>query len=140
MLSLKTLLLSLFTLLLLTACEPDPNTALKNTHWELTQMKGESIEYFENQPQIHLVFHLNNNTFHGSDGCNRIHGEYTKDRNNFTMDKIASTRMMCKNGMKQGNEFLHMLTEIDRIKITEDNLIVYHADIPVARFEAVEAF
>jgi heat shock protein HslJ len=135
----KTLLLSLFSLLLLSACfEPEPNTALKNTHWALIQMKNENVEHFEHQPQVHLVFHLNDSTFHGSDGCNRIHGKYTKDRNNFTMDEIASTRMMCKAGMKQSNEFLHILTETDRIKIVEDNLILYHADIPIARFEAVE--
>ena len=140
MLSLKTLLLSLFTLLLLTACEPIPNTALKSTHWELIEMKGESVESFENQPHIHLVFHLNDSSFHGSDGCNRLNGHYTKDKNNFTMDKIASTRMMCKAGMKQGNNFLHMLTSTDRIKIVEDNLILYHADIPVARFEAIEVY
>ena len=141
MLSLKTLLLSLFSFLLLTGCfEPNPNTSLKNTHWSLIQMQGEAPEHFENQPQIHLVFHLNDNTFHGSDGCNRINGHYTKDRNNFTMDKIASTRMMCKMGSKQGSEFLHILTQADRIKIVEDNLILYHVDIEIARFEAKEAF
>jgi len=141
MLSLRTLLLSLFSFLLLTGCfEPDPNTPLKNTHWSLTQMKGESSEHFENQPQVHLVFHLNDSTFHGSDGCNRINGHYTKDRNNFTMDKIVSTRMMCRQGMPQANSFLHTLTETDRIKIVEDNLILYHADIEIARFEAREAF
>ena len=106
----------------------------------MVQMNGESAEDFENQPQIHLVFHLNDSTFHGSDGCNRINGHYTKDRNNFTMDKIASTRMMCAHGMKQANTFLHTLTETDRIKIVEDNLILYHADIEIARFEAREVF
>jgi len=134
-------LLSLLTLLLFTACfEPDPNTPLKNTHWQLIEMHEQSPEHFENQPAVHLVFHLNDSTFHGSDGCNRIHGHYTKDRNNFTMDKIVSTRMMCRAGMKQANEFLHILSNVDRIKTLEDNLILYHADIEIARFKAIETY
>ncbi len=137
----KIFLLFLLSLSLFTGCfEPDPNTPLKNTHWQLIEMHEQSPEHFENQPAVHLVFHLNNSTFHGSDGCNRINGHYTKDRNNFTMDKIVSTRMLCQAGMNQANEFLHILTKVDRIKIVENNLILYHSDVEIARFEAVESY
>lgn len=141
MIPLKVILPLLLSLVLLSACfEPDPNTDLKNTHWELIEMNNETVEHFEHQPDVHLVFHLNDATFHGSDGCNRINGHYIKEKNNFTLDKIASTRMMCKEGMNQGNTFLKTLTQTDRIKIVEDNLFFYHADIQIARFEAVQAY
>ena len=138
---LKTTLLSFMSLLLFLGCfDPEPNTQLKNTYWSLTQLKGEDAQSFDHQAEIHLVFHINNNSLHGSDGCNLIHAKYSKQKNNFSFDEISKGDVECKEGMKQANTFLHVLTKTDRIKIVEDNLIFYHADIEVARFEAIENY
>ena len=118
-------------------CAVHPNKPLKNTYWVLTQMHDEDSQKFEHQPAVHIVFHLNDNTFHGSDGCNRINGSYKKDKNNFTIAKIVSTRMMCQQGMKQAHLFLQTLTKTDRIKIKEDEMVLYSKDVEVARFEAI---
>jgi len=137
----KTAFLSLFTLIFFTACfEPEPNTPLKNTYWSLVELHDKEAQSFEHQAEIHLLFHINNNSLHGSDGCNLLHAKYSKDKNNFSIDKLSTGKVSCKAGMEQADEFLHLLTKVDRIKIVEDNLIFYHADIEVARFEEKENY
>jgi len=137
----KNLLLLFSVLFLLTGCfEPDPDTALKNSYWNLVELEGEESVHYEHQPQIHLIFHINNQSFHGSDGCNRLHGKYSLDGDKLLIKQIVSTRMMCQNGMSQGHLFLQTLTKANRLDIEEDNLILYNADIEIARFEAKDTF
>jgi len=138
---LKTIVLPLLFIFSFTACfDPTPPTALKNTYWSLTELHDKDAQHFEHQAEIHLIFHINNNSLHGSDGCNLIYGKYSKDKNNFSIDEISKGEVVCKEGMEQANEFLHILTKTDRIKIVENNLIFYHADIEIARFEAKEDY
>jgi len=134
---LKSFSLWIFILIFFSACfEPEPNIALKNTYWSLVEFNNKDAQTFEHQAEIHLLFHINNNSLHGSDGCNLIHAKYTKDKNNFSIIEMNRGSVVCKAGMKQADEFLHVLTKVDRIKIEEDNLIFYDADIEIARFEA----
>ena len=137
----KKTILSLLSILIFSGCfNPDPNLALKETYWSLIQLQGEDIVDYEHQPRPHIVFHLNDNSLHGSDGCNRINALYSRNNNNFKVTKIVSTRMICKNGMKEANLFLTSLSKADEIKIEEDNLILFQADIEVARFEAIQSY
>ena len=119
---------------------PDPATPLKNTYWSLIELNGEDSTNADHQPEVHLIFHINDNSLHGSDGCNRIQAGYTNDEKSFRFETIASTRMYCKEGMEQASLFLKALTKTDRIGIEEDHLILYSADIEIARFEEKEAF
>lgn len=136
---LKPLSSLLFTLMFLTACfGPVPPTPLKNTYWALIELGGEDAYKPENRSEAHLVFHINDNSLHGSDGCNQIQAEYTQDEKHFRFESIRSTRMQCKEGMDQADAFLQALRNTDKIKIEEDQLIFYHKNVEVARFEARE--
>ena len=138
---LKSFFISLFILIFFSACfEPEVDKPLKNTYWSLVEINHKDAQTFERQAEIHLLFHINNNSLHGSDGCNLVHAKYSKNKNNFSVDEIATGELECKEGMDQANEFLHVLAQTDRIQIKEDNLIFYHADIEIARFEAKEAY
>jgi hypothetical protein len=48
--------------------------------------------------------------------------------------------MYCKQGMKQADLFLQALRKTDAVTIIENNLILYSADIELARFEAKDAY
>ncbi len=138
---LKSILLAVFMLVILEGCfGPDLNKPLKSTYWSLTELNDEDVSSISSQPEIHLVFHVNDNTFHGSDGCNRIQGSYTQDERTFKFERIASTKMYCEEGMDQAHDFLNVLNETNQIKIEEDHLILYAADIELARFEAKDEY
>ena len=130
----------LFTFLASGCFSPEPATPLKNTYWSLIELNGEDSSNADHQPEVHLIFHLNDKSLHGSDGCNRIQATYTHDNENFKFATIISTRMHCKEGMDQAYTFLQALAKTDRIEIQEDNLLLFSADAEIARFEAKEAF
>jgi len=137
----KAFLRGIMFIFLLSGCfSPDPATPLKNTYWSLIELNGEGSSNAEHQPEVHLVFHINDNSLHGSDGCNRIQADYIRNEKGFKFETIISTRMYCEEGMDQAYIFLQALAQTDRIEIQEDHLILYSADIEIARFEAKEAF
>ncbi len=137
----KTALLSLIFLFITSGCfGPGTNQPLKNTYWSLVELHGETSTNVSKQPEVHLVFHINDNTMHGSDGCNRIQGSYKKSDKKFIFESIISTRMQCSQGMKQAELFLQALRKTDRLTIEEDNLILHAADIEIARFEAKDEY
>jgi len=137
----KVFLQSMMMIFLLSGCfSPDPATPLKNTYWSLIELNGEDSSNADHQPEVHLVFHLNDKSLHGSDGCNRIQADYTHDKKSFKFETIISTRMYCEEGMDQAYLFLQALAKTDRIEIQEDHLLLYSADIEIARFEEKEAF
>jgi len=137
----KVFLQGMILIFLISGCfSPDPATPLKNTYWSLVELNGEDSSNVDHQPEVHLVFHLNDKSLHGSDGCNRIQADYTYGEKSFRFETITSTRMYCEEGMDQASVFLKALAKTDRIEIQEDYLILYSADIEIARFEAKEAF
>jgi heat shock protein HslJ len=137
----KLFLLGMILIFLISGCfSPDPKTPLKNTYWRLIELNGEDSNNADHQPEVHLVFHINDKSLHGSDGCNRIQANYIQNDESFTFETITSTRMYCEEGMDQANIFLQALAKTDRIEIQENHLIFFSANVEIARFEAKEAF
>ena len=132
--------LLIFTVIFLNACSPMPDQPLKNTYWSLTELRGEDVVQFEHQPDIHLLFHINDPSLQGSDGCNRFKGNYVQKDGSFHFGPLASTLMFCEKGMEQSTDVLKILNETDRILIIENQLILFRADIEIARFEAKEDY
>ena len=125
------------TIFLFTACfEPEPPVALKNTFWSLEQLNGKDALSNEGLPEVHIIFHLNDNTLNGNDGCNRLSANYTLENEKLSFSKMISTRMFCKQSMQQADEFLKALGKIDRMQIKEDKLILYNGDIELVSFKA----
>ncbi len=137
----KLTLLGFFIVMTFVGCfEPDINKPLKSTYWSLIELNSEDSSNISSQPEVHIVFHINDNTFHGSDGCNRIQGSYIQDKEAFTFESIVSTKMYCEEGMDQADSFLQALSKTKLIRIEEDHLILYAADIELARFEAKDEY
>ena len=137
----KFVILAFFMLVSISGCfEPDVSKPRKSTYWSLIELNGEDSSNISSQPEVHLIFHTNDNTFHGSDGCNRVNGNYIRDEKAFKFERIASTKMYCEEGMDQAHNFLNILNETNQIKIEEDHLILYAADIELARFEAKDEY
>ncbi len=139
--TIKSTALFIVLLLCMSGClAPDPDRALKNTYWSLLQLYGEDASHIPGQPEVHLVFHLNDNTLHGSDGCNRIQGQYKKNAQNILFENLISTRMYCSAGMEQATLFLQALGKTEHMKIEEDTLILYGSNMELARFLAKEEY
>ena len=117
-----------------------PDKALKSTYWSLTELRGEDVVQFKHQLDIHLLFHINNSSLQGSDGCNRFKGNYVRKENSFHFGPFASTLMFCEKRMEQSAEFLQVLHQTDNIKIIENQLILFHDDLEIARFEAKDDY
>lgn len=133
----KSFITLLFVLVSLGGCfSPEPPTPLQNTHWSLVELMGEDVSKADNQPEPHLFFHVNDKSLHGSDGCNQLRAEYTRDEEHFSFTAIVSNKIPCREGIKQAQTFLEIMAKTDRIEIQDDELIFYHADKEVARFEA----
>ena len=128
-------------ILLLSACSgPLPTKSLKSTYWALVELNKEDSLNFDGQPDVHLIFHINDNSLHGSDGCNSIRADYTRQKEAFAFKNIISTRMACNKGKKQAEEFLLALKQTDRLQIRENEMILYHKEEQIARFEAKEEY
>lgn len=128
-------IIGLFLLLFFSACfDIEGPIVLKNTHWGLTEIKGESSENVEHQPEAHLVFHLNDRSFHGSDGCNRINGTYIQEKDHFSFNRVISTKMYCKEGMEQAQHFLEQLEKTNGAKMIDDVFILFRNNKELLRF------
>jgi len=131
----------LIFLLIFTACSsPLAHPPLKNTYWSLTELNGKEIIHVERQPSPHLLFHINDKSLHGSDGCNQLQGSYTQKEKAFSFEKISLTQMYCHERMLQAAEFLQVLKKTNRLKIEQNQLILFHTDSEIARFEVKEDY
>ena len=133
--------LGLLLVLFLGACfDTESPMVLKNTQWGLTAIKGEASENIAHQPEVHLVFHINDNSFHGSDGCNRIHGTYILEGDYFSFGDIISTKMYCEEGMAQGQDFLQQLKKVNGARILNDTLILFRNNKELLRLVEQENY
>ncbi len=132
---------SVALIFLLTACSnPLPSKELKNTYWALIELNQEDSLAYEGQPDIHLIFHINDNSLHGSDGCNSIRADYIREKESFHFKNIISTRMVCSGGKEQTEAFLLALKQTDKLQIDENEMFLYHKEVQIARFEAKEDY
>jgi heat shock protein HslJ len=126
---------------ILGACSsPKANVPLKDTFWSLQELNGEDPINSDSSPEIQLIFHINDNSLSGNDGCNKLFGKYTKDEDKFKTSQLISTRMFCDGKMKQAQLFLNSLSKSNKIKIKEDKLIFYNGDIELMNFKAIPNF
>lgn len=108
-----------------------------NTYWKLTTLKGTPVTVSENQSEPHLVFHTDGRVA-GSDGCNRIMGNYTQDGSKLSFTQMASTMMACPNGNEQAQIFSTTLAEVASFHIAGDQLEVHdETGGVIASFNAV---
>jgi heat shock protein HslJ len=109
-------------------------------HWKLVELFGNQVIIGENAPEAHIIFDAGDNRFSGNAGCNRMSGSYqikTPDR--ITFSQVATTKMMCINGIEKEEKFLQVLNTADSYVIKNDTLILNRARMaPLARLVAVD--
>jgi len=132
----KVLLSFLIFFIFIGCFEPEPDTKLKNTFWSLSYLQNDNPISHPGKPEVHLIFHINDNTINGSDGCNKIAAKYTLEKNHIKIYDLISTRMYCENIMEQSNKFLDALKKVDTLTINGTELILYDDSIELASFQA----
>lgn len=111
---------------------PDP-AGLTGTRWKLALLHGRKAEVFDNQPEVHLVFHPEGDAggrISGSDGCNAVLGTYTAEGGVLRFSHLGGTLMLCPKGDAQAQEFTRMLGSVtgwtlsgDRLELLSDNAV-----------------
>jgi len=104
------------------------------------QLNDKEYERIEHQPPVHLLFHINDNTLHGNDGCNTISASYIQEGENFHFSHIKSSKIKCEKGSEQAQEFLRTLSDTNRLLIHENEMLLYNHKQEIARFEAKENY
>ncbi len=120
--------------------EPAPaatTNELVNTYWKLVGLNGKDVVVSDKQREPHLVFATDNRVA-GSDGCNRIAGDYTLDGDKITLGQMIGTRMACMENADQAQAFNAVLSNIGSYQIQGSVLDLFDSSgAPVARFAAV---
>jgi copper homeostasis protein (lipoprotein) len=115
--------------------------AVRGTHWRLVELMGKPVPApsdARREPYILLDSH--EGKLSGSGGCNRIMGAFTiDDSGGLAFSGVASTRMMCPEGMDTEALLLKVLGEVDRYSMRGDSLLLSKGRMaPSARFLAMQ--
>ena len=79
---------------------------------------GKKVEVLKNMREPYLVFHSTSNKISGYTGCNKIMGSYKIDGNNLSIEKVATTKMMC---IQVANVEIYLLKVFKSVKRFEIN-------------------
>jgi copper homeostasis protein (lipoprotein) len=113
------------------------NRPLRGTYWKLVRLGEAQVEVSAGQTEPHVVFASDALQVSGSGGCNRIAGGFTLEADRVHLGPLAGTMMACINGMKQEQHFLKSLNQVERYRISGQQLELLDASGAVlARFEA----
>ncbi|MEZ4793778.1 MAG: DUF4377 domain-containing protein [Gelidibacter sp.] len=99
---------------------------LSKGSWLVTKIKDRSS--FERNPVITLT--LPQGVIMGSTSCNKFFGNVVIENNDFKVNTIGSTKMMCNN-MDTEHLFLESLNEVTSYKIEGETLKLMDADLTV---------
>lgn len=115
-------------------------TPLRNTYWKLVALNGKPAVAAKDQREPHLVLKGDEMRVSGSGGCNNVMGGFELDGNRLRFMQMASTMMMCPEGMEQERAFVKTLENVARYRISGDALtLADDKGKAVAKFRAVAA-
>ena len=119
-------------------CGPRFSTAqLENTYWKLVRLGDQPVRVAAQQREPHLILRADGHRVGGSSGCNRFVGRYELEMQTLRFVGMATTRMACREGMGQEQDFLKALDSTARWKILGEHLELYGASGGLrARFES----
>jgi len=116
-----------------------PDRSLANTYWKLTELNGGLVKVLPQQREPHLILQSEQQRLAGSGGCNRLLGSYTLQGASVAFGQVASTMMVCVDGMEQETAFFRTLESVRAWKIRGDGLeLLDESGRVVARFVAVD--
>lgn len=103
-----------------------PMVVLENTHWKLTHFEEAPVSQSQREPN--LVLNSDTHRVTGSGGCNSLSGSYELGGNHLTFSKVATTMMMCANGMDTETGFLGALSKVKTWSIAGQELRLLDGD------------
>jgi heat shock protein HslJ len=110
---------------------------LRGTYWKLVRLGEAPVQVSAGQAEPHLVFASDALQVSGSGGCNRIAGGFTLEGDRVHLGRLAATMMACPNGMQQEQRFLESLNQVERYRMSGQQLELLDSSGKVlARFEA----
>ena len=113
-------------------------TPLRSTYWKLVALNGKPAVAAKDQREPHLVLKGDELRVSGSGGCNNLMGGFEVDGDKLRFTQVASTMMMCPEGMAQETSFLKTLETVARYRISGDALtLADDKGKAVAKFRAV---
>ncbi|HIC44215.1 MAG TPA: META domain-containing protein [Sulfurimonas sp.] len=133
-------ILILSLVFLISCSSPIPDKPLKGTYWRLIKLKGQDLQSFDHQPYVHLFFHINDTSVHGSNGCNTLQAKYSQKNEAFSFRKIVFSNASCEEGKEQSQIFDRILKKTNRLLIRGDQLFLYNSDQKIAQFEIKEDY
>ena len=122
------------------AAHPSPASTgaevpLKETHWNLIELDGNTVTAVSAQSQPYLYLHAEGDKVSGSGGCNRLFGSFDQSGDSLQFHSIASTRMACPdNSMEHESALLEALKLVTGYKITGNVLALRVDDRILAQF------
>ncbi len=90
---------------------------LEGRGWTLTQLNGKPVGLIQDQQPPSLTFDAAKGRVTGSTGCNSLSGSYRVAGDTIAIEKVATTRRACMNGMETEQPFLAALNQARRWKI-----------------------
>jgi putative lipoprotein len=113
------------------------DVALQGTYWKLTQLGGVALPAAAGgAPEAHIVLHAEGRLA-GSDGCNRMTGNYTIEAAQMWFERLGGTKMACPAISGADSAFIRALLVATAWRITGNTLELMAGREPVARFAAV---
>jgi len=118
------------------SCGAPDNSPLRGTYWKLMRLGEAPAEVSAGQAEPHLVFASDALQVSGSGGCNRITGGFTLEGDRVHLGPLAGTRMASANGMQQEQRFLKSLNDVERYRMSGQQLeLLDSSGAVLARFE-----
>lgn len=115
--------IALFAGLTLTACAaPAAGPTLEGRSWTLTQLNGRPVRLAPGQQPPTLTFDAAKARVTGSTGCNSLSGSYRIQGDTILIEKVATTRRACMNGMDTEQPYVAALNQARQWKIAGDAL------------------
>ena len=110
--------------------------SILDTYWTLLSLEGQDVQRPQNTQTAFVRFEEGKTRVHGFTGCNRFFGRYEEgDQQSLKLSDLGSTRMACPN-MDQENQFMDVLSRVDRYRIAGKMLTLYANGTAVATFMA----
>ncbi len=111
------------------------DASLQNTYWKLLSIDGQPARVQDNVREPHLVFQ-DDGKLAGSDGCNRLMGGYTTQKDQLALTPLATTRMACPDLGGSDAAFANALSGVNRWRIKDNTLELLHDQTLRAQFQA----
>ena len=129
-----------YTLVEIMEKTPDPKLRL-NDIWVLQEMEGRPIQagdLMERLERPYIEFHLRDNRYMGTDGCNTFRGSLLSvEEGQLQLGPAMSTRMSCGD-MELPDNFLRLLSRADAYRIRGLELTLMEGQSPLLKFKKTD--